>query len=234
MGLAEAWVGLVRRCDDDWLADDVRAGVLGTPGTVPLLIALVADQGLSDEMCVVHALDLLRDVRPSEAAPGLVDLLCRGADIEELDLLIEDLGGAAVPALLARIGDHPTELACLLGACAAGSLDPVVREALVAALARDPARASAALAELGDPAAVPALLQALDAARPELETGVFAGQAVIELVGAIRFLGGDPGDMGRDKLDAMRRIRVPPRVALDQLMRGQRGSANARTVASEP
>jgi HEAT repeat protein len=191
------------------------------PPAIPELLDVLSDDDLCQDdgpgegWAPIHAAKLL--LRFGDAAPveALLDRLLGLCDeslvAETIRLGLPELGEPVLEPALARaesaIGpEQREELVYLLGALAdqAGAKDPRGFAFLLGALDESTDAAAGALADYGDPAAIPPLAEMLDRQRPEGEDGAFAGQTVIELAAAIEHLGGQLSASQQLELDAVR------------------------------
>ena len=110
-------------------------------------------------------------------------------------------GDAAIPHLIRSLRSGFVEVVDTLVQLAAGKERSDVREAIEEALIAKPEAVVTVLAALGDTQLVPAMLAALHRLD---ETDPRRSHTVVDLVDAIKTLGGDPGDLGEVKERAVR------------------------------
>lgn len=151
-------------------------------------------------------------------AVSTIPVIVRACEVSDEVMDIHDVAGAALsnmgaPGIEALLEAHaatrtPTVRHTLDYALAElGVRDERILAVFLAMLRDDPDHAATLLSEYGDPAALPALEEALD--RFEIGSngdGPFANHAVIELAGAIERLGGVVSDEGLVKLGKAKRI----------------------------
>ena len=184
--------------------DELRAEILGAgAAAVPALVDLLADRDLLSEdahgegWAPIRAAELLIELRAVEAIEPMLDLLAELDSTEILySVLLDGLQSFGEPVLEPALRayrdsndrEYRSTLALILSEL--GVSDPRAFDALVEQLERDPDLIAGALAEYGDPAALPHLGLALDRARVDDSGNPFGSQQVIELVVAIEKLGG--------------------------------------------
>jgi hypothetical protein len=160
----------------------------------------------------VHAARLLGELPPDDASLDLFIAEFEDADEDYLtDAVVHALeawGAAVIDRVLPlAAAENPEEAgyaADVLAGC--GVRDRRILDALLALLAADPTYARH-LAEYGDPAALPALLCALDAYEFEEERTPICDWAVFELEDAIRTLGGTLTPSQSEKVERAQRRR---------------------------
>lgn len=221
-----AWVEQVRHCDEPYLPEEVREGVLVEGSeSLPHLLELLHDDDVLNEFGALHAIALLGELRDHSAIPDLVRLLVDepGTRLAEAaDEVLRVFGVAALPALLDAMKTDADCVAFTLGGCAAGLERSgegfaEVRAALVHLLESDPAFAADCLVQLGDPEVLPSMMSALADTPIDESDGMVAGQAVVELVRAIERLGGNPGDLGRRRMREVDLVRAPMLELMSQI-----------------
>ena len=226
--------------------DGLRDRILGAgAAAVPGLIDILADHDLlpcdapGEGWAPIHAAEHLIELRAEEAIEPMLDLLAELDSMETLhSILLEGLRSfselALEPALRSyqRTDDreYQSTLALILSELAVS--DPRVFDVLVEQLERDPDLIAGALAEYGDPAALPHLARALDQARIGDSGNPFGNQHIIELGAAVEEFGGSLTASQRAKHELViaerRRFRSQIDEALDARDAGPTGSS-ART-----
>lgn len=160
----------------------------------------------------IHAARALGEERFAPATDVLVEALL-ASDVEDVlhDAAVTALGKIgppAAPRILAALENAGPDARCgLLGALAdTRHPDPRVRPLLLEQLARDPIGGAGNLVDYGDPTALPALSDRLDALEvpAEEEHALVPDQAIIEVASAIEDLGGTLTPEQRRKLDRVR------------------------------
>lgn len=209
------------------LPERLRRRVLDAgPAIVPALLDLAEDEEASLEDAPsegygpIHAVELLCDLRASEAVEPLFGLLISTDPLTILhDALIRrlpDLGAVLVEPGLRHLegldGDLRSSVLAVLAR--AGVRDERIFAALVAHLRGNAQSAAMGLAQYGDPRAVPHLQRALVGVRLEGDDNPFgAGQDVIELIAAVEALGGEASAAGHAQMarvTAMRNAMFAP------------------------
>lgn len=207
------------------------------PAALPLLTRLV-EEALEEPSLVDadraagYAVQIIGALRATAAIPLLLRVLDETDGVFALfDEAGEALGamgpGAVKPLLEAHAASADPEVRRRLEWSLAqlGVRDEGILAVLLPALAEDPDSGAGTLAEYGDPAAVPALQEALD--RYELGApGPLGDHAVIELVAAIEKLG---GDVSAENLVKLHRVRKKGRAQIDRWL-----EAKERGLRLEP
>lgn len=184
---------------------------------IPALIEILEDESLALEdapgggHAPVHAAAILRDLRAAEAIEPMLRVLarCHWEDIL-YSVLINALRSLGPPVLEPALAAHATgseeQRPALVDVLSGiGVRDERTYEILLQALERDVVLAAGSLGEYGDPRALPHLSAKLDAHRIDEDGDVLANQEVIELVGAIKELGGTLTD---DQARKIRRVQL--------------------------
>jgi hypothetical protein len=197
------------------LRTSVREAILAHGGAaVPALIAMVEDDDLSLEdapgggWAPVHAADLLGELQATEAIEPMLRVLAQ-TDAEEylhsaLIRSLSSLGAAVVePALRTRADNtHPDTRHAIASILArVGVRDDRILATLLEELRADPVINAGALADYGDPQALPDLRRAFDDYVIDEEPSLLANQALVEIAEAIELLGGDLTAAQIEKLD---------------------------------
>lgn len=217
------------------LAEGVREEVLADgPNLVPALIEILADPDFHDEYgpgggwAPIHAVTLLVDLGASEAIDTMLDVLedtgWMNIIHDRIVLDLPRLGAAVVEPALARLMDADSDNRGALLAILArtGVRDDRIYRHLVANLDDDPDLAAADLADYGDPAALPLILERFDAVVPAPKTG----RLLIELADAVEVLGGRLTEAQQNKLElgcSLHRARFlpPPPVRRNKIGRNE-------------
>lgn len=182
---------------------------------IPQLLAALQSPTLAkqnapcDGWAPVHAARLLGELRATSAIEPMLDVLYDCDPLEYLYSALMDaltaMGPPALEPLLraqARF-DKPGALNPLHVILAQlGVQDPRVFAVLLTGLQADPSSGAGNLAEYGDPAALPYLMQALDAYRLTPTDNPIEHHAVMELTSAIEELGGELSPAQRAKAKA--------------------------------
>lgn len=225
-------IGSLVRCGET-LPSGARAALLAAgPRAVPALHRVLEDLDLFEEdgpgggWAPVHAVELLGELRATEAIPLLLELLpeCGEDDLltDVIVLALAAMGPAvlepalqAVPA--ARDRDHLLALADALAN--AGAQDPRIHALLLDVLEREPMLGASFLASYGDPAAIAPLSERFDRllqdeGRNEVDP--------INLADAIETLGGTLTADQEAEIDAIRRRnRAAPQTLAPEKKRGR-------------
>lgn len=183
-----------------------QALISAGPAAVPGLLRVLEDEALSMADArgggngPIHAVEVLGELRPPEAIEPMLRLL----RIDEPLSILLDRVGATLPAWGAAVFEpgmraleeesDPDVQRSLLGVLAeVGVKDERLFERLVAELAESPSPGAMHLADYGDPRAIEHLERAAVGLRLGEDEGLFgAAQDVIEVVAAIKKLGGTP------------------------------------------
>lgn len=230
--------------DPDLSFSETRDRIMALgPAAAPALLAVLEEEVGVPEMAGVaaeHAARLLGELQVPEAVPlfirGMAACDCLSALHDCCLTACSAVGAAALEPVLeayARTEDAETRLSLANVLSGLGVRDARVREVLLGILAIDPDSGASALAQYGDPAALPALTAALDAYELGLEgAGALADHAVIELVAAIEELGGEVSPAGRAK---RRAVAAAGRAMVQPLIdAGRRRAELESRVASPP
>ncbi len=182
---------------------------------IPQLLAVLTSPALAnqnapgDGWAPIHAARLLGELRATSAIEPIFNVLYASDPLEYLYSALMDaltaMGPPALEPLLraqARF-DKPGALNPIHVILAQlGVKDPRVLSVLLAGLQTDPSSGASNLAEYGDPAAVPYLVQAFDEYRVTPTDNPMEHHAVIELTSAIEELGGELSTAQRAKAQA--------------------------------
>jgi hypothetical protein len=197
------------------LRTSVRESILAHgSAAVPALIAIVEDDDLGFEespgggWAPTHAADLLRELQATDAIEPMLRTLAQ-TDAEEylhsaLARSLSSLGASVVePALRAHADNtHPDTRHAIASILARlGVRDDRILPLLLEELQVDPVINAGALADYGDPQALPALLRAFDDQVIDEEPSLLANQALAEIAEAIEILGGELSTAQVEKLD---------------------------------
>jgi hypothetical protein len=224
---------LVARLADcgDELADPVARVIrdLGS-GPIPALVEILEDDELARSDAPggghvpIHAATLLADLRATAAIEPMLRVLARCDAMEALYsplvFALQSFGPLALePALVAhaaaRSKDQRMSVAEVLsGLHARHARDDRIFQILLRTLGEDVELGAGALAEYGDPAALPYLGAVLDACEVDLEGGLLANQDVVEIEAAIEELGGSLSVRQRAKVRAVQAAREAARASL--------------------
>ena len=182
---------------------------------IPQLLAVLTSPTLANQndpgegWAPLHAARLLGELRALSAIESLLDVLYDSDPVEYLySALIDALAAMGPPALELLLAaqarfEKPGEMNPIPTIlCKLGVPDPRIFAVLLAGLQTDPSIGASNLAEYGDPAALPYLMQALDAYRLTSTDSPIEHHAVIELTSAIEELGGELSLAQRAKASA--------------------------------
>lgn len=213
---------LVRRLieAEKQLPDEIRDRIIAQgERIVPALIAVLEDDTLADTeapgdgYAPLHAIDLLAELKAVRAIPTLL-ALAMDYDWQTLRfnnavLALKSYGEVAyAPVLEAfRENDDPEIEPVLVEILAIlGRQDEELYEILVGYLRDNPERGAQALAEYGDPRALPLLAAVYDGLKvPEGDDdSLWGDQPIIEVAQAIEDLGGSLTAAQQDRLDRVR------------------------------
>ena len=170
---------------------------------IPELISILENDLLAladapgDGYILIHAVELLSDLRAPESAESMLKVLfrCDWLEIlhEQLRLALKSFGAAVLePGLKSYTAAENQEQREAAAAVLAGIgvCDPRILTILLEVFIENSELGAGFLAEYGDPVALPQLSAALDGCRLDAECGIFANQDVIEIADAIEVLGG--------------------------------------------
>jgi hypothetical protein len=171
---------------------------------IPQLLHVLTNPALAnrhapgEEWAPIHAARLLGDLRATPAIEPMLAVLYEGDGLEPLSSAIMDalqaMGPAALEPLLrvqARFdkADQLNPINMVLAKL--GVRDPRIFAVLVAGLKNELSTGASNLAEYGDPAGLPHLVQAFDEYPLTPTDSLLAHHAIIELTCAIEELGGE-------------------------------------------
>ncbi|MET0594005.1 MAG: hypothetical protein ABW133_14995 [Polyangiaceae bacterium] len=225
MGKATALVERLKTAGSD-LSSDLADEIVARAGeTMPLLLEMLAGHGATAEHAAtddceacgaqhddleyapLHAVDLLADIGDPRAIDAMVKVLETTSPDESIhDKVVERLpnfGGAALESILQAHARTPKEadlaesLCCVLAAL--DVRDPRVLQALLELLKTRPRAAAVYLAEYGDAAACPPLLDAIRAAKIE-RADLDAQMEWLDVIDAYTTLGGELPQEIRDRM----------------------------------
>ena len=216
-----------------------RAAILADAAAIPALIEIVRNRGVppeganNDGWPLIHAVNLLGDLRAEAAIPDLLKLL---EDSYHYEIVysgcihaLRAIGAAALEPTLAAAATRPgtefVDTACEV-LCGLNAHDDRILALLLGGLERNPELFAGYLATYGDRRALEPLLAAVE--RFELDDDprhLMANQTFIELEDAIRELGGELGRAQQERSEALTRARQRVWRPLEQALRNRASEA---------